>query len=115
MEKANVKLFTSPTCPHCKPAREMMEHFAREEKDYTYKEYSMAKKEGHLEAEKLGVVRVPTFIISGPGYDELIGLTGQQKEEAINKYIDIALGKAQVKENKSFIAKILDNFKTKQE
>jgi len=107
MEKAQVKLFTSPTCPHCKPAKEMMEEFRREESDFIYKEFSMVTQEGHDAAEKLGVVTVPTFIISGPKYDGLIGLSGQQKEGVINKYIDIALGSKKVEDKKkSFLQKI---------
>jgi len=36
---------------------------------------------------------VPTFIIQGPIYPELIGLRGNQTKEVMNKYLDIALGK----------------------
>ncbi len=106
MNKAHVILITSPTCPHCTGAKALMESFERKEDDYVYEEYSMGTQEGQKKAQELGVMRVPTFIISGPKYDGFIGLSGNQTEAVMNKYIDIALGKQEMKEKQSFFKRL---------
>lgn len=111
MEKAKVYLFTSPTCPHCPVAHNFMEEFKKEREDIVYQEYSTATREGHLKAEKYGVMSVPTFIIRGHAYPQNIGLRGVQSKDAMNKYIDIALGKRELEEKKGFFAKLKEGMK----
>ncbi len=93
MEKAKVYLFTSPTCRFCPEAKKLMQEFSRERDDFDYYELSTATQEGVSKARELEIMSVPTFIIQGPIYPELIGLRGNQTKEVMNKYLDIALGK----------------------
>ena len=97
MNQSKLYLFTSPTCPHCHSARALMEKFKKEREDYIFKELSTATSEGQKQAQKFGIMSVPTFIIKGPGYPEPIGLRGLQSKESLNKYLDLSYG---IKEKK---------------
>jgi predicted DsbA family dithiol-disulfide isomerase len=92
MEKAKVMLFTSPTCPHCPSAKKFIYSFKNERSDFELIEYSTLSHDGQKKAKKYDVMSVPTFIIKGPGFPDPIGLNGLQSTDAMNKYIDIALG-----------------------
>jgi len=100
MEKAKVYLFTSPTCPHCPPAKKFINNFKATREDFDFIDMSTMTSEGQKFAEKFNVMSVPTFIIKGPGYDGNIGLRGIQSNDSMNKYIDIALGKRSLEESK---------------
>ena len=100
MEKAKVYLFTSPTCPHCPPAKRFMQNFKSTRDDCDFIELSTITEEGQKKAEHFDVMSVPTFIIKGPGYNGNIGLRGVQSNDSMNKYIDIALGKRSIEEPK---------------
>lgn len=92
MEKAKVYLFTSPTCPHCPHAKRFIDKFKHQRSDFELIEYSTLTSEGQSKAQKYDVLSIPTFIIKGPGFPDPIGLRGLQSNEAMNKYLDIALG-----------------------
>ncbi len=100
MEKAKVYLFTSPTCPHCPPAKKFMQNFKSTRDDCDFIELSTMDHEGQRKAEQFDVMSVPTFIVKGPGYNGNIGLRGVQSNDSMNKYIDIALGKRSLDEQK---------------
>jgi len=110
MEKANIYLFTSLTCPHCPSAKKFMEEFKETRDDIIYKELITSTLEGKELANKFQIQSVPTFIIQGLGLNELIGLTGTPSKESMNKYIDIALGKKELPQETSFIDKIKNFF-----
>ena len=111
MEKANVYLFTSLTCPHCPSAKDFMQKFKKTREDFTYKELITSTKEGRKLANKFQISSVPTFIIQGPGFPEIMGLKGTQTEEVMNKYLDIALGIKNLEKPKSFSEKLKDGIK----
>jgi predicted DsbA family dithiol-disulfide isomerase len=96
--KAIVELFTSPTCPHCPPAKKALEEVAKERSDFTLAVYSTMTQEGQLKAEQYGIEGVPTAIISGPATEQPMGIPGEQSKKTYNDFIDIALGKKTVKE-----------------
>jgi len=100
MEKTIVYLFTSPTCPHCPPAKKFIHEFKKERDDFVLREMSTATKEGNKKARKFGVMSVPTFIIQGNGYPQPIGLRGVQSAKSMNKYLDLSYGLE--KEEKKF-------------
>ena len=92
MEKTIIYLFTSPTCPNCPPAKIFIHNFKKERNDFILKELSTATTEGSRKAKKFGVMSVPTFILKGPGYSELIGLVGVQSAKTMHKYLDLSYG-----------------------
>ena len=98
--RAKVQLFTSPTCPHCHHARQVMAELVKERKDFDYVELSTATSAGSRAASRYQIMSVPTFIITGPGFVDPIGLVGGQSKKVINKYLDIALGLREVDEAK---------------
>ena len=110
MKKSVVYLFTSPTCPHCGAAKKFIHEFKKTRDDFVLKELSTATHEGSKKAKTFGVMSVPTFIIKGPGYPQLIGLVGVQSEKAMNKYLDLSYGIEPEKE-KSFKDKLKEKFK----
>jgi predicted DsbA family dithiol-disulfide isomerase len=93
MEKAKVYLFTSPTCPNCPPAKKFIQEFKQQRDDFEFVEFSTMTRDGQKTAQKYNVMSVPTFIIKGNGFPDPIGLVGTQRNDVMNKYIDIALGK----------------------
>jgi len=105
MDNAKVLLFTSPTCPHCPSAKQLLEKINNEREDMDISIFSLSSEEGSIKANEFGVIRVPTFIIQGPNHPEIIGLLGGQSEEVLNKYVDMALGK-QKKEKKGFFTRL---------
>jgi protein-disulfide isomerase len=98
MEKSTVYLFTSPTCPHCPPAKKFIHEFKKTRDDFVLKDLSTMTSEGARLAKKFEVMSVPTFIIAGPGYPYPIGLKGVQSKEVMDKYLDISQGKRAVEE-----------------
>ncbi|MBN1386583.1 hypothetical protein JW968_06460 [Candidatus Woesearchaeota archaeon] len=90
--KSKMMIFTSPTCPNCPPAKKVAQELRKERDDFDLIELSTMSPEGIAEAGRLGIRSVPTFIISGPGFPELIGLQGQQDKKVLNKYLDKSLG-----------------------
>lgn len=107
MEKSTVLLFTNQTCPHCGRAKSTIENLRKQRNDFDYREMSFANPQTQAMAEKFGVIAVPTFIIQGHGYPEIIGLKGNQDEKVLNKYINKSLGIEEAVENKkSFSEKI---------
>jgi glutaredoxin len=113
MEKAKVYLFTSPTCPHCPPAKKFMQSFKSIRDDFDFIELSTASDEGHRKAEKYDVMSVPTYIIVGTGHPTPIGLRGVQNNTTMNKYLDIAVGKKSIEDYRkpTFREKFKDGLK----
>lgn len=59
-----IKLLTSPTCPYCPKAREVLREFTKQEKDVIAMELSVTTDEGLKEALRFGISGVPAFIIN---------------------------------------------------
>ena len=59
-----IKLLTSPTCPYCPRAREVLRKFAQEREDVIVVELSVTTEEGLKEAMKYGISGVPAIIIN---------------------------------------------------
>ncbi|MFH0876132.1 MAG: thioredoxin fold domain-containing protein [archaeon] len=108
MSKSTVYLFTSPTCPHCTKAKELIKPYLAKRKDISYTEFSTATEEGKKRAKEYEVQNVPTYIIIGPEYPHPIGLVGVQSENVLNKYVNMSLGisKKKGKNKKGIIDKI---------
>lgn len=115
MEKANIFLFTSPTCPHCPAAKRFANEFKKSRDDFNLIELSTMTPEGRNKASKFGIMTVPTFIITGHAFPDPIGLKGVQNNETMNKYLDIALGYKTLDDFKkpSISEKIFKKFKMK--
>lgn len=111
MEKTIVYLFTSPTCPHCPPARKFIHEFRKTRDDFILNELSLADSEGREMANKFGVMSVPTFIIHGPNYPEIIGLRGLQSEKTMSKYLDLSYGiKPEKKKSEGLFSRLKKKF-----
>ncbi len=61
---AIIELFTSPTCPHCPPAKKALVETARKA-GVELTEYSTATPQGIQKAREYGVASVPTAIVVG--------------------------------------------------
>lgn len=59
-----IKLLTSPTCPYCPRAREVVKKLVEEEKDIVALELSVTTDEGLKEAMRFGISGVPALIIN---------------------------------------------------
>lgn len=59
-----IKLLTSPTCPMCPKAKEVVERLAKENKDVVAIELPVNTEEGFKTAMKFGIKFVPTIIIN---------------------------------------------------
>ena len=59
-----IKLLTSPTCPYCPKAREIVKRVVNEEKDVIAIELSVTTNEGLNEALKYGISGVPAIIVN---------------------------------------------------
>ena len=59
-----IKLLTSPTCPYCPMAKDVLRRFAEQRKDVLVMEMSVTTDEGMKEALKFGIRSVPAMIIS---------------------------------------------------
>lgn len=111
MAKANVLLFTSPTCPHCPSAKAIAEKVAKSRDDVRLRLIVSGQPGAERLFKHYDVMSVPTFIIRGPGYPHNIGLRGTQSEGTLNKYIDIALGLKEPEVKKSFFEKLMEKIK----
>lgn len=59
-----IKLLTSPTCPYCPKAREVVKELAEENENVVALELSVTTDEGLREALKFGISGVPAIIIN---------------------------------------------------
>jgi small redox-active disulfide protein 1 len=59
-----IKLLTSPTCPYCPMAADVVRRFAEKNKDVLAMEISVTTEEGMKEAVKFGIRGVPAIIIN---------------------------------------------------
>ena len=67
-----VKLLTSPTCPYCPRAREVVKKLAEEDGGVIALEFSVTTDEGLKEAMRFGITGVPAIIINDR--DVLLGV-----------------------------------------
>ncbi len=59
-----IKLLTSPTCPYCPRAREVVKQLAEEDGDVIALELSVTTDDGLKEAMRFGISGVPAIIIN---------------------------------------------------
>ena len=59
-----IKLFTSPTCPACPKAKEVLRKIVEENKDIMVLEFNVNTDEGLREALRYDVRTVPTIVIN---------------------------------------------------
>jgi small redox-active disulfide protein 1 len=59
-----IKLFTSPTCPACPKAKEVLRKIVEENKDIMVLEFNVNTDEGLREALRYDVRAVPTIVIN---------------------------------------------------
>ncbi|AIY90742.1 MJ0307 family thioredoxin [Geoglobus acetivorans] len=60
----SIKLLTSPTCPYCPRAREVVKKLTEEDGNVIALELSVTTDEGLKEALKFGISGVPAIIIN---------------------------------------------------
>ena len=59
-----IKLLTSPTCPYCPRAREVVKQLTEEDGDVIALELSVTTDDGLKEAMRFGISGVPAIIIN---------------------------------------------------
>jgi len=104
-ELATGIVFTSATCPHCPIAKKYFEELKQLRDDIDLHVLSVNDPEGSKMAEGFGIKSVPSFVFYGPGHADPMGLVGAQPKDVLIKYIDIAVGKKQLKNKPSFSVK----------
>jgi len=66
---ATIKIFTSPTCPNCPPAKVMGEELKKQKLDV--KMFNIAEADGLAEAQYCGVMSVPAIIVADKEDNEI--------------------------------------------
>lgn len=113
MNKVVIELFTSPTCPHCHTARNMLNELSKVREDILVYEHSIVTQDGSERARIMEVMSVPSLFLKGPNSEEIVGFKGTPVTAKINEEIDKALGKVDkenVVEKKSFFSKMKNMF-----
>ena len=105
---ATIELFTSPTCPHCPSAKELVRKVSKELK-INAKEFSTATKEGSRKANSYGIMSVPTIIIKGT--KEVIGLRGTPSRERLIESLEVADGLREPPQHTTLWEDIINFFK----
>lgn len=100
MSKAELYVFSSPTCPHCPTAKAIAQEFAENRDDVLFKDVLSGTAGAQKLFKKFEVVSVPTIVIRGPGYPHNIGLRGAQGKDVLTKYVNMALGRETPVEDK---------------
>ena len=78
-----IKLLTSPTCPYCPKARQVVKKLAEKRKDVVVLELPVTTDEGMREALRFGIKSVPAIIID----DEHV-MIGVPSIEELEKIIE---------------------------
>ncbi len=77
-----IELFTSPTCPHCVRARQVVERVVKQMPGVVVIEREVSSPENAELARRYGITAVPTMVINGRYV-----LTGVPSEERLVQYI----------------------------
>lgn len=91
MEKVQLEIFTSATCPHCPKALEIVNEVARERDDVVLVERNVSAPEHQEKAIQMQITSVPTLLVTGPSSDKPLGLRGIHSKEKINEVIDTSI------------------------
>ena len=113
-EKTRIGVFTSPTCPHCPGAKELVKKLSKERDDVIFEEYSSMTSIGRKEAAIQGITSVPTIFVKGPWHHETIAFRGTPSKERLISAIDITQGRKKIDEldgKENFFSKIKSLFK----
>lgn len=100
-----IEIFTSPTCPNCPPAKNLVREIEKEVDDVKVVEFSTATKQGLKRAQSLHVFSVPTIFVTGPEFDR-IGFRGLPPRQRLLDSIAIAKGEKEWEEPKSLMQKL---------
>ena len=111
MEKSKIEVFTSPTCPYCPSAMEIIGEVARERSDVFVDEINMALPEGMDKAKQFQVIITPTVFVKGPMHNEILAVAGTPSKARLNELIDISQGKKKLKEDKGFFERVFEKIK----
>lgn len=106
-KKVTIKLFTSPTCPNCPAAKNELRRLKEQRSDFEEELLELSNPRNQKIAQKYGIMSVPTYIITGPGIQGNMGLVGSQGLNALNNYIEVALGNKSLKKKTSGFKKLL--------
>lgn len=94
MAKVTLELFTTPTCPHCPPAKRKVQEFL----DYFEKKrpgmlsatlYDASTPAGSVKARGYGITTVPTIVVKGPANEFLLDAIN---EPTLEKAVLVAAG-----------------------
>lgn len=107
-----IEIFTSPTCPNCPPAKNLVYQISKEVDDVKVVEMSTATKQGSRRAQSLHVMSVPTIFVTGPEFDRM-GFRGLPPKQGLLDAIAIAKGEKKWEEPKSFMQKLKEKIPIK--
>ncbi|MFH1770201.1 MAG: glutaredoxin domain-containing protein [archaeon] len=100
-----IEIFTSPTCPNCPPAKNLVRDIGKEVEDVRVVETTTATKQGSRRAQSLHVLAVPTIFVTGPEFDRM-GFRGMPPKQRLLDAIAIAKGEKQWEEPKTLMQKL---------
>ena len=96
-----IEVFTSPTCPHCPNAIKAVKEVVNELDYVDVVELNSMSPEGQRKANLYGIMSVPTTIITGPGSNQPLGLTGTPSKKGLKNMIEVAEGLKELEEPKN--------------
>ncbi|PLW80451.1 hypothetical protein C0585_02550 [Candidatus Woesearchaeota archaeon] len=102
MKSITISVFTSPTCPHCPSAVNLVKEVTKEDKAVKMIEYGAANPNTQKKAAELEVQSVPTIFVKGEGYEKNIGFRGTPSKNSLIDAIKIAKGEKEYFEPKPF-------------
>lgn len=107
-----IEIFTSPTCPNCPSAKNLVREIGKEIDDVKVVETTTATKQGSRRARSLNIMSVPTIFVTGPEFGR-IGFRGLPPRQRLLDAIAIAKGEKKWEEPKSLMQKLKEKIPIK--
>jgi predicted thioredoxin/glutaredoxin len=86
----SIKIFTHPTCTSCKSAIQLVDRLSREREDLSVRVVSLASRGGREEAQREGVLSVPTILVGTnrrfvgvPRWEDLVAAIEEEAVRAV--------------------------------
>ncbi len=101
--KTIIELFTSPTCPFCPRAKQVVNEVVSDlkDKDIELVEFDVSTSSGEVKANEYGIASVPQMVFYTDAARKVL-IEGAPERQSVEKAIRIAQGKEEVPQKKTF-------------
>lgn len=110
MGKALLQIFTSPVCPYCPAALQLVKELGKEREDVDVKEHNLMTEEGRRLALAYNITSTPTILVSGHGQNEILGYRSPSKRDLIEA-IEIVHGRKELPKPKGVFQSLKELFR----